>query len=334
MTHSVEGYQAVATGAGLADRSDRHRLRVLGPDRAKFLHNLCTNEVKRLADGRGNEAFVTSPQGKTLAYVTLLACDDGILLRTDPDAVATLRPHLEKYGVFEDVRLEDVSATTFEFHLAGPKAEQVLTASGADLPAGPELSHATTALGGINIRVVRESPTGRPGLTLIGAAHDSHAVARLLHERGAASGLTNVGPETFDALRIEAGTPVFGRDVTVDNLPQEIGRDERAINFVKGCYLGQETVARIDALGHVNKLLRGLRLHEEPPPPAGSVLESAEGKRVGAVTSSAFSPGWKAPLALAYVRTTHAAPGTELRVKRPDSAREAIVEGLPMLPPL
>ena len=139
-------------------------------------------------------------------------------------------------------------------------------------------------------------------------------------------------------LRIEAGTPVFGREVTERNLPQEVGRDDRAINFVKGCYLGQETVARIDALGHVNQLLRGLRLEPtSTAPPPGSVVE-IDGNRVGFVTSSAVSPGWNAPVALALIRATHARAGTAVIVKQPDqagldAAAPATVCDLPMIPP-
>jgi len=157
-------------------------------------------------------------------------------------------------------------------------------------------------------------------------------VAGLLHELGGPLGLVDVDPDTADVLRIEAGVPLHGRDVSADNLPQEVGRDDRAINFVKGCYLGQETVARIDALGHVNKLLKGLMMPEGPVPPVGAAIEAA-GKTVGTITSAAFSPGWGRAVALAYVRASHAAEGTELRVLVETSALAAVVCDLPMLPP-
>src|ERR1035438_9003635 len=121
---------SIAEHAGLFDRSNRSRLSITGPDRAKFLHNLMTNEVKRLALGKGCEAFVTSTQGKTLAYVTVLVAEDRILVRTDPGAMGELLPHLEKYGVFEDVAIEDLSATTFEYHLAGPAAGEIVRRAG------------------------------------------------------------------------------------------------------------------------------------------------------------------------------------------------------------
>ncbi len=134
-------FEQIAGGAGLFDRSDRHRLAVSGPDRAKFLHNLVTNEVKRLPVGRGCEAFVTSPQGKTLAFVIGLASEDSILLGTDPDGTGALLPHLAKYGVFDDVAIEDLTASTFEYHLAGPAAEAIVKQCLGQLPEGADLAH-------------------------------------------------------------------------------------------------------------------------------------------------------------------------------------------------
>src|SRR5436305_5792783 len=119
MDPSPSVHTSLATGIALFDRSDRVRMAVEGPDRVKFLHNLTTNDVKRLAAGHGHEAFVTSLQGKTLGYVTLLACDDRIVLRTDPNGLTSALPNLQKYGVFDDVTLDDVAPQTFEFHLAG-----------------------------------------------------------------------------------------------------------------------------------------------------------------------------------------------------------------------
>src|SRR5262245_27548593 len=108
----------LASGVGLSERSDRVRLEVTGPDRAKFLQNLTTNDIKRLATGRGCEAFVTSPQGKTIAYTIVLACEDRIVVRADPSGAQLALPHFQKYGVFDDVTIDDRSAETFELHLA------------------------------------------------------------------------------------------------------------------------------------------------------------------------------------------------------------------------
>ncbi|MGC8642748.1 MAG: YgfZ/GcvT domain-containing protein [Isosphaeraceae bacterium] len=329
-------YRAVTEGVAWSDRSGRVRLEVAGPDRAKFLHNLTTNDVKRLPVGRGCEAFVTSSQGKTLGFVELLACVDSILVCTDRGGLVLALPHFQKYGVFDDIVLEDRSGSTFEIHLAGPSAEELMRQLGCSLPEPSNLAHLTINMDGFPVLIVRDSPTGRSGFSLIGARSCMGKVLALLKARGEAFGLEELDPESFEVLRIEAGTPVFGRDVTERNLPQEIGRDARAINFVKGCYLGQETVARIDALGHVNQILRGLRLDPAAQAPAPGTEIEADGKRVGFVTSSAVSPGWNAPIALAMVRASHARAGTELSLRLPDAPSPrsvpATVADLPMIP--
>jgi len=325
-------FERIAAHAGLIDRSDRVRLDITGPDRARFLHNLTTNEVKRLPAGRGCEAFVTSLQGKIIGHVIVHVAEDRILVGMDPAAEAAALAHFRKYGVFDDVAIEDRSAAAFELHLAGPDAALLIRRAGGQLPAERDHAHVTTDLEGSPVRIARESPTVLPGFTLWGEQPAAGPVRELLLRNGREFGLVTVDPESFEVLRIEAGTPVFGQDITDKNLPQEIGRDDRAINFVKGCYLGQETVARIDALGHVNQLLKGLRFDENSPCPLpGSPLES-EGRRVGVITSAAFSPVWNAPLALAMVRTAHAQAGTKLSVLDNDGTTlsAGTVSDLPM----
>jgi folate-binding protein YgfZ len=317
--------------AALADRSDRSRIEITGPDRAGFLHNLTTNEIKRLEAGRGCEAFVTSPQGKTIGYLIALVCRQRIIARTDPGGAVAVLPHLQKYGVFDDVTIVDQTPSTFEIHLVGPDAPRLVERAGGALPDEVEYAHVTTELEGCPVRVVRESPTPVPGLTIIGEKESVGSVMELLRWHGHEQGVATIDPAGFELLRIEAGTPVFGKDITEKNLPQEIGRDARTISFVKGCYLGQETVARLDALGHVNQILKGLLFqHPSPVPEPGMPLED-EGKRVGVLTSVAFSPSLGAPVALGFVRTTHATAGTSALVKlRDDTSITATVADLPM----
>jgi folate-binding protein YgfZ len=332
------GYRAATETVAWSDRSSRVRLDVAGPDRARFLHNLTTNDVKRLPVGRGCEAFVTSPQGKTLGFVTLLACADSVLVGTDPGGLVLALPHFQKYGVFDDIMLEDRSESTFELHLAGPAAEELIHRAGGEAPDPGDLTHKAMSLAGSPVLIVRDCPTGRPGLSVIGARSCAGKVLSAIVSAGRNLGLAELDSESFEVLRIEAGTPVFGREVTERNLPQEIGRDPRAINFVKGCYLGQETVARIDALGHVNQILRGILVDPSSPPPAPGTVIEADGKRVGFVTSSANSPGWNAPIALALVRTSHARAGTAIMLQLDGGsgarAVPSTVSELPMIPRL
>ena len=286
----------------LLDRSDRHRRRIEGPDRAKFLHNLTTNEVKRLAFGRGCEAFITSPQGKTLGFVTLHNLGEALLLRADAGSESSFGPHLDKYGIFDDIAQRDVSADTGELHVYGPGADALLQADGLHIPGPEDGSHVGDA--DVTPLVIRERPFGMDGLTVIASR------IHIENLRGNLAGKTQpVDDATAEAQRIAAGTPLFGRDLGSENLPQELDRDARAISFVKGCYLGQETVARIDALGHVNKKLRGLRF-EGGSPPVGAELQ-LDGKSVGRVTSTARH-ATLGPIGLGIVRASAWNAGTTL----------------------
>lgn len=336
MASHFDQYRAVEETIGWADRRSRSRLRVSGPDAAKFLHNVTTNDVKRLPVNRGCESFVTSLKGRTLAFVSVLRLSDSFLVRSDPEGLSDALPHMSKYGVFDDVEIDDGALESSEHHLVGPGAEAWLSSAGAELPEADDMAVASTQIFGVDVLCVRESPTGRPGFTLIGFGEDHDKLSERLQAAVADSKIVRLDDEVFEALRIEAGTPVVGREVTEANLPQEIDRDDRAISFVKGCYIGQETVARLDALGRVNRIIRGLRFPggaDAPAPSAGTTLQ-ADGKDVGAVTSAAFSPGWDAWIGMALVRVAHAKAGAELSWRDPKTgeSRQAIVADLPMLP--
>ena len=265
MDPALNTYRSASTSGGWMDRSDRVRLEVT-PDRAKFLQNLTTNEVKRLAVGRGCETFVTSPQGKTLGYVSLLALEDRILLRTDPGGLAGVLPHFQKYGIFDEVAWEDVIKHTLEVHLLGPLSGDLLSRLGGEVLPETDLAHRGTTVAARPVRVIRECPSGWPGLTLIGGRADAPAVLDALRGEAGGLGMVAIDPGTFEALRIEAGTPAFGRDVTAENLPQEVGRDPQAISFVKGCYLGQETWPGSMPSVTSTRSWKGLRLTPPLPP--------------------------------------------------------------------
>lgn len=319
-----------AITSGWVDRSSRARLEIGGPDRAKFLHNLTTNDVKRLSVGQGQESFVTTLQGKTLAYLTIVATEIDLHLRTERASLEGLMPHLQKYGVFDDVVICDVSDHTFEIHAFGPKAFQFLRDQEIELSNDRELCQVMGKIDSHFAVILKESPTGLPGFSVVGGLEGAQAAKARLD----AAGLTEVDIPTFDALRIEAGTPISGRDVTLANLPQEIGRDSKTINFVKGCYLGQETVARLDALGHVNRILKGLTLEGSTTvPPDGTPL-TFDGKPAGAITSAAFSASRGCPVALGYLKVAQAVAGTKLTLQIDGIGEfEATVRDLPMPSP-
>jgi len=300
-------YEALTTGAGYVPLA-RTQIELTGGDRARFLHNLCTNEIRKLAAGAGNEIFLTSVQGKTLGHGFAFVGPDSIVLDSVAGQSETLLKHLDKYLVSEDVTITDRSADWAAFLISGAQAEDRLASLiGGPLPSG-RLSHVTeevTRVGWLSVR--RVDITGADAFLLSVSSESSGALKLALQD----AGCVECTPTALDAARIEQGIPLFGRDITDQHLPQEVHRDSLAISFVKGCYLGQETVARIDALGHVNKLLVGLRGHGPNVPEPGTEI-LADGQPVGRVTSATYSPRLGAPLALGYVKRGKEAIGTRL----------------------
>jgi folate-binding protein YgfZ len=177
---------------------------------------------------------------------------------------------------------------------------------GLPAPAG-RLEHAAASIGGNDVWVRRVDLTGPDGFLIAFRRESLDTVATALIMAGA----IRCGMDVFETCRIEYGTPLYGRDISEENLPQEVDRDALAINFTKGCYLGQETVARIDALGHVNRLLRGVKFAAKAVPAVGTEVLGG-GKSVGSVTSACWSPRLNCPLGLAYLRRGSHEAGTKL----------------------
>ena len=314
-------YQALVQHAGLVELGQRTQIELTGADRATFLHNLCTNEVRRLGVGSGCEAFLTSVQGKTLAHVFIFVGPDSIVLDTVPGQGAAILKHLDHYLVCEQVTLADRSSERSAFLLSGPDSRRLLETMTDALPGAARLAHGAAKLAGHDVWLRQVDWAGPVGFEISLPAAEAAVLAAALEHAGA----TRCGYAAFDAARIEQGLPFFGADISDQNLPQEIARDAQAISFVKGCYLGQETVARIDALGHVNKTLVGLRFEGSEIPRPGGELRAGE-QTVGAVTSAAYSPHLAAPLALGFVRRGSNAPGTRLQC----TSGEAEVVALPV----
>lgn len=300
-------YAALTTAVGLADWGDRNQLELTGADRAIFLHNLSTNDFKSLAAGQGREAFVTNPQGKILGHVLAFIGDESLVLEMPTGQSEPLAAHFDRYIIREDVVVHDRSQEWTEWLLSGPQSPELLRKLTGEEPPTKPLAHAKAAIAGRDVWLRRAELLGAAGYLVACRRAEGEEVSAAI----VAGGAVPCGAEVVDACRIEAGFPLYGRDITNDNLPQEVDRNPLAISFQKGCYIGQETIARIDALGHVNKLLTGVKFAGETVPPVGEEL-LADGKTVGHVTSACLSPALGAPLALAYVRRAQHAPGSQL----------------------
>lgn len=302
-------YSAFTKACGVADVSQRTQIEVMGSDKLALLHNLCTADIRKLTSGDGTEAFFTDVKGKILGFANVFCGPDSVVLETVPQQQDPLISHLDRYIIREDVQLFDRGSDWGEVLLSGPKAPQLLTEIGCAEPPSDLFSQIPLNLDGDAVAIRRVDITASTSFLIACVSSRTNGVMNLLKDSGAVV----CGDEAVEIARVEMGTPSFGVDITNGNLPQEVGRDDRAISFTKGCYLGQETVARIDALGHVNWYLRQVKIESAEVPVAGDELTQGD-KVVGRITSAVFSPlhGW--PLALAYVRREQSETGTVLKM--------------------
>lgn len=287
----------------------RSLIEITGPDRAKFLHNLCTQNIQQLVAGEGAEALLLDARVHVLAAVTVFCRSESLVVDTVAGSEQRVLAHLERYHIREKIELYDRSQTWFAGVLCGPGAAarwQELT--GDELPTR-HLAHRRSIINDAEVWAHCVDWLGAPGWLFVGASAVMDRTARTLLESGALVGSS----AAFDYARIAAGTPLYGVDISDKNLPQELDRDARLISFNKGCYLGQETVARIDALGHVNRVLRRLRFADVASPaslPTTGDDIQLDGQTVGHITSAAWDSTGEPIVALGYLRRGSDAPGT------------------------
>jgi folate-binding protein YgfZ len=317
-------YRAAREQAAWIDVSDRAKVELRGADRVSFLQNFCTNDVVKLPAGGGCEAFLTTAQAKLLARLLIYKSADAIRLDADAGLGLKIIEHLERYVITEQVELFNHTDQLVQFHLTGPRAPTILAQI---LSEGPpqlnDLQHSERTIDNFSLQVRRNDALGQPGYDLLCPQEHRPQLEQLLTANGAKA----AGHEVYNILRVEAGTPQYGLDIDETNLPQEVGRDARALSFAKGCYLGQEPIVRIRDLGHVNRRLMGLQLQGDESAPIGAKLFRG-GQEVGKVTSSVWSPRLGA-IALAYVRRGHQEPGTAVEVDIGTARRPAVVRPLP-----
>jgi tRNA-modifying protein YgfZ len=328
----LKEYRSACESAAFFDRSYHAKVQITGPDAAAFLHNLCTNEIKGLEPGQGNEAFLTTGQAKIVAHVYIYREIDpaeilSFAMDAGPGMSDAVLKHLDRYLVSERAELRDRTKDLGQVHLAGPAASIIMDRiADSTLPGLARLHTITAKLGGVQCTVRRNDRLAPAGYDLLCKAEEAPAMAKALHGAGAIP----AGLEAYETLRVEAGTPVFGVDMDETNLPQEVGRIDTTISFTKGCYIGQETVARIRTYGHVNRSLVGLKLESNTLPPRGTKIHAGD-KEVGAVTSSVLSPRLETAIALAYLRRGYHEPGTKVEIAWEKGCSSAEVAGLPFL---
>ena len=279
----LQQYESLKNGTAFV-QLDSAVIEITGDDRQAFLHNFCTNEVKGLDAGRACEAFVLNGKGKTIAHVHILNTGAFLVLHGVSSIASVLMEHLDRYIIREDVVLNDVSAERQVTFLPG---ESSLEANSVEVNPTSGKIEANIEIAGFGHLAISKS--------------DSEAQ----------SDKTEASLEALEMLRVENRTPWFAKDIDDSNLPQELLRDGKAISFNKGCYLGQETVARIDAMGKVNRVLVAVSMDTELP--VGSEM-TLDDKVLGKLTSVAWSPSQNGWLGMAIVRRPHEVAGSVLKV--------------------
>jgi tRNA-modifying protein YgfZ len=298
LTQIESHYRVLREGAGLLDRSARGKIDVLGPDALEYIQGQVTNDVQGLAAGEGCYATLLSPKGRILADMwVLVRSAEELWLDTEAGTLEPLLSKLDMYRIGRRVELADRSEERALLSLIGPAARKAL---GTDLP---ETEHAfvQTELEGVPVVAAATDV----GVDLLFDRGQLELVRAALTDRGAVP----VPEEAAEILRIEGGRPRYGVDMTEDNLPGEVGVEQRAVSFTKGCYVGQEPVARMHYRGHPNRHLRGLQLSA---PAKGGEPVFKEAKEIGKVTSTGLSPAL-GPIALALLRR-EVEPGETVRV--------------------
>jgi folate-binding protein YgfZ len=336
-------YAAVREGgAGLIDLSSRGRILVSGSESIQFLNGLITNDMKTLAVGSWMPAAFPNVQGRLIASIRVIRLPDEGTDQTAPTGLARRGPRenvcptflldteaathervlktIERFTLAGDFRVSDITSQTALISVQGKKAASVVTAVLGDgasqlgknearqSHAHPARDHhcATSEYG--DVTVMRASHTGEDGFDLVVDANHATELWAALQNAGARP----VGYDAFEILRIEAGQPRYGVDVDETNVVTEALDD--AVSYIKGCYIGQEIIARIKYRGHVAKKLSGIAFKVSAKVPAGAVIKSADLKDIGRVTSAAYSPHLGHTIALCYLKYDYLIPETSVTV--------------------
>ena len=316
---SPEAYRAAHESAVVHVRHARGRIRLTGRDRLTYLQGLLTNDVAALTAGSGMYAAILTPQGRMISDMRVFELGDAVLLDLPAAQTPRVASHLADFIFSEDAVVEDVSGTLAHLLVIGPGAAKALGTG----PLRPFETRQMTS-GGVEITVAGHDELGVTAFDVFAPAPAQEPLLRAL----AAAGVATIDDETVEVLRVEAGTPRFGVDMTEDTIPLEAGIEDRAISLTKGCYVGQEVIIRVlhRGQGRVARRLVGLVFPPDASPPSPGEPLRAGDRQVGAITSAAWSPALARPIALGYVHRDFASPGVDVRAAQ---AGLATVSALP-----
>jgi folate-binding protein YgfZ len=320
-------HRAAMTGAGVIGRSMLGKVTVTGRDRAAFLQGMLSNDVKALQTGQGCPAAFLDAHGKVVSLLVVYALEDRILLELPASSTDKFLEVIDKFLISEKAYFEAADDAYAIVAVQGPGALKMLAElSGATLDLAP-YAHTEVTIAGAPVRIARRREAVTPGFHCWTAAGHGEALGKVLREAGA----VRVGAQALETLRVEAGIPEYGVDVDETVILPETRLDE-LVSFTKGCYIGQETVARVKYRGHINRGLSGMVLEGERLPAHGDAI-TAEDKEIGRVTSAVRSIALGKPIALGYIRREYFAAGTVVTVVTGEGPVQARVAELPFIRP-
>ena len=307
-------YSALHNGALFFDRSDRTRMRISGPKAAELVTGMVTNDVSALVPGEGQYAAALTPKGKIVADLRIFAIDDGLLIDASSAAAPGWKEMVRKYINPRIAPYHDLSAELSDIGIFGRSARlvvsRVIDVDDKELSTLPPYGHISRPFADGTVIIARVPEIDLDGFEIFIPREAAASLKATLQAAGIFAG----SQETWGIARIESGRPEWGTDMDESTLPQEANFDELgAISYTKGCYIGQETVARVHFRGHVNRFLRRMRFVTRPAPPKGAELLDETGKVIGEIRSSALSPRFGG-VALGMVRR-EVPPGTTLQAK-------------------
>ena len=325
MPEITEEYAAARRGVALFDRSALGKVTVTGRDRLSFLQGMLTNDVKALAPGQGVPAAFLDAHGKVMALLVVYAATDQVLIELPAQMTAKTLETLDHFLISEKAYFEAADEAFAILSLQGPGAKAALEGlTGRPIDLAP-YAHVEVEIAGGPARVINRAEGPGPGFHCwIPAEHAEGARAAMQ-----AAGAVPAGAAALEILRLEAGQPWYPQDVDASLIFPET-RLESFVSFTKGCYIGQETVARVKYRGHVNRALSGLVVEGDRVPETGARVV-VDGTDVGRVTSAARSIALGRPIALGCVRREHFEPGTAVTVVDAGGEQPARVSALPFV---
>jgi folate-binding protein YgfZ len=336
----LQEYAAVREGTGLIDLSPRGRFLVSGSEAVQFLNGLITNDMKTLEIGQWMPAAFPNVQGRLVAAVRVIRLrDEGtdknvyptFLIDTEAATHERVLKTIERFTLAGDFRVNDITSQTSMLSVQGKKAASVVgsvlgEAAAASAPNAVRQVSWQQAGSPADVTVVHASHTGEDGFDLIVNNDQATSLWNALQQAGGEP----VGYDALEILRIEAGMPRYGIDMDDTNVVTETNLDD-AVSYTKGCYIGQEIIARIKYRGHVAKKLSGLMFHASASINAGALVNSVDGKEIGRITSATYSPKLNRTIALAYLKYDYIAAGTRVKIVAGDQEVNGEVVALPFV---